>query len=206
MEIAKIEFLDKSKLVMTLNVWALLVNVCLIVGCYYFFELIIKKQFFKSIEISETVIGIGKSSIKIKCDKRVQGIAHKIWIELKTRKIGIMFEEDQDVITEVYDSWYEAFKIIRKQLEEIPEERIGDAKELIDIVLKVLNDGLRPHLTKWQAKYRAWYKKEKEKNQNMTPQEIQKMYPEYQELVSDLKKTNEIMINFSNELRKIIDK
>lgn len=206
MEIAKIEFLDKSKLVMTLNVWALLVNVCLIVGCYYFFELIIKKQFFKSIEISETVIGIGKSSIKIKCDKRVQGIAHKIWIELKTRKIGIMFEEDQDVITEVYDSWYEAFKIIRKQLEEIPEERIGDAKELIDIVLKVLNDGLRPHLTKWQAKYRAWYKKEKEKNQNMTPQEIQKMYPEYQELVSDLKKTNEIMINFSKELRKIIDK
>lgn len=206
MEIAKIEFLDKSKLVMTLNVWVLLVNVCLIVGCYYFFELIIKKQFFKSIEISETVIGIGKSSIKIKCDKRVQGIAHKIWIELKTRKIGIMFEEDQDVITEVYDSWYEAFKIIRKQLEEIPEERIGDAKELIDIVLKVLNDGLRPHLTKWQAKYRAWYKKEKEKNQNMTPQEIQKMYPEYQELVSDLKKTNGIMINFSKELRKIIDK
>ena len=206
MEIAKIEFLDKSKLVMTLNVWVLLVNVCLIVGCYYFFELIIKKQFFKSIEISETVIGIGKSSIKIKCDKRVQEIAHKIWIELKTRKIGIMFEEDQDVITEVYDSWYEAFKIIRKQLEEIPEERIGDAKELIDIVLKVLNDGLRPHLTKWQAKYRAWYKKEKEKNQNMTPQEIQKMYPEYQELVSDLKKTNEIMINFSKELRKIIDK
>ena len=206
MQIAKIEFLDKSKLVMTLNVWVLLVNVCLIVGCYYFFELIIKKQFFKSIEISETVIGIGKSSIKINCDKRVQGIAHKIWIELKTRKIGIMFEEDQDVITEVYDSWYEAFKIIRKQLEEIPEERIGDAKELIDIVLKVLNDGLRPHLTKWQAKYRAWYKKEKEKNQNMTPQEIQKMYPEYQELVSDLKKTNEIMINFSKELRKIIDK
>ena len=206
MQIAKIEFLDKSKLVMTLNVWVLLVNVCLIVGCYYFFELIIKKQFFKSIEISETVIGIGKSSIKIKCDKRVQGIAHKIWIELKTRKIGIMFEEDQDVITEVYDSWYEAFKIIRKQLEEIPEERIGDAKELIDIVLKVLNDGLRSHLTKWQAKYRAWYKKEKEKNQNMTPQEIQKMYPEYQELVSDLKKTNEIMINFSKELRKIIDK
>ena len=196
MELVKIEFLDKSNLVMTLNVWVLLVTVCLIVGCYYFFELIIKKQFFKSIEISEAVIGIGKSSIKIKCDKRVQGIAYKIWIELKTRKIGIMFEEDQDVITEVYDSWYEAFKIIRKQLEEIPEERIGDAKELIDIVLKVLNDGLRPHLTKWQAKYRAWYKKEKEKNQDMTPQEIQKMYPEYQELVSDLKKTNEIMINF----------
>lgn len=206
MELVKIEFLDKSNLVMTLNVWVLLVTVCLIVGCYYFFELIIKKQFFKSIEISEAVIGIGKSSIKIKCDKRVQGIAYKIWIELKTRKIGIMFEEDQDVITEVYDSWYEAFKIIRKQLEEIPEERIGDAKELIDIVLKVLNDGLRPHLTKWQAKYRAWYKKEKEKNQDMTPQEIQKMYPEYQELVSDLKKTNEIMINFSKELRKIIDK
>lgn len=32
MEITKIEFSDKSKLVMTLNVWVLLVNVCLIVG------------------------------------------------------------------------------------------------------------------------------------------------------------------------------
>ena len=48
MELVKIEFLDKSNLVMTLNVWILLVTVCLIVGCYYFFELIIKKQFFKS--------------------------------------------------------------------------------------------------------------------------------------------------------------
>ena len=89
--------------------------------------------------------------------------------------------------------WYEAFKVIRNLLEEIPAERISEAKGLVDLTTNVLNHGLRPHLTKWQARFRAWYSKAVEKSTNLSPQEIQKDYPEYQLLVDDLKKTNDII-------------
>lgn len=32
--------------------------------------------------------------------------------------------------------------------------------DLIKLTERVLNVGLRPHLTKWQAKYRKWYNNE----------------------------------------------
>ena len=164
-----------------------------------------KKLTIRTIKIEEATIGIGSSSVTIKYDGRIKEIAYKIWIELITRKIGIKFDENHDVITEVYDSWYEAFKVIRNLLEEIPAERISEAKGLVDLTTNVLNHGLRPHLTKWQARFRAWYSKAVEKSTNLSPQEIQKDYPEYQLLVDDLKKTNDIMIGYANELKRLID-
>ena len=65
----------------------------------------------------------------------------------------------------------------------------------------VLNDGLRPHLTKWQARYRKWEKQASEKEG--TPQDIQKSYPEYVELIEDLRKTNQKMINYKELMYKI---
>ena len=115
----------------------------------------------------------------------------------------MMFVEGQDVITEVYNSWYSAFVTIRELLKEIPADRIKDAEGLIELTTKVLNEGLRPHLTKWQAKYRCWFEQEKKANPQMEPQEIQRRYPYYQELVSELKHANKIMIQFSKELYKI---
>ena len=143
-------------------------------------------------------------TVTIKYDGCIKEIAYKIWIELTTRKIGLKFDEKYDIISEVYDSWYEAFKVIRTLLANIPANRISDAKGLIDITTKVLNNGLRPHLTAWQAKYRAWYNSTLS-DATATPQEIQRTYPEYQPLVDDLKKTNDIMIKYADELKRLID-
>lgn len=155
-------------------------------------------------ELREATIGIGNSSVTIKYDGCIKEIAYKIWIELTTRKIGLKFDEKYDIISEVYDSWYEAFKVIRTLLANIPANRISDAKGLIDITTKVLNNGLRPHLTAWQAKYRAWYNSTLS-DATATPQEIQRTYPEYQLLIDDLKKTNDIMIKYADELKRLID-
>lgn len=166
---------------------------------------IYKKCTLKTIRISEAVIGIGSASVTIKYDGRIKEIAYRIWIELTTRKIGIQFDENYDVISEVYDSWYESFKIIRKLLEEIPASRIDAAKGLIELTTKVLNNGMRPHLTMWQAKYRRWYENALEKDKDLSPQELQKKFPEYKSLVNDLKRTNEIMLNYANQLKRLID-
>ena len=166
---------------------------------------IYKKSVFKKIQVDEAVIGIGNSSITIKYDGRIKEIAYKIWVELTTRKIGLEFEEDYDVISEVYASWYNAFQIIRSLLEEVPADRISSAKGLIEVTTKVLNNGLRPHLTKWQAKYLSWYINASENNKNLSPQDLQKKFPEYQALINDLKKTNTIMMKYVDELKRLID-
>ena len=36
----------------------------------------------------------------------------------------------------------------------------GDAPVLADVLVKALNDGLRPHLTQWQARFRRWWEEE----------------------------------------------
>ena len=68
-----------------------------------------------------------------------------------------------------------------------------------------MNDGLRPHLTIWQAKYRSWYECASNDYKGMTPQEIQRKFPEYDLLVSNLKQTNDIMIKYAIELKRLID-
>jgi len=105
----------------------------------------------------------------------------------------------------VYDSWYEAFSVIRMLLERIPADRINDAKGLIELTTTVLNSGLRPHLTMWQAKYRSWYNKALDKNDTLPPQEVQKKFPEYQPLINDLRNTNSIMLKYAEELKRLID-
>lgn len=206
MNIFTIRFEGYQNIVLTINWIAAVILFLMVVLASCCIRWIYKRQVLKSIKIEEATIGIGNSSITIKYDGRIKEVAYKIWVELITRKISIKFDENYDVINEVFDSWYEAFKIIRLLLEEIPADRINNASGLIELTTKVLNNGLRPTLTKWQAAYRRWYKKALDRNPNASPQDIQKEFPEYQSLISDLRKTNEIMINYANELKRLFDK
>lgn len=62
-----------------------------------------------------------------------------------TRKVGLLFEEDKDVIVEVYNSWYSLFGIIRDLLKEIePRKKDKDLEKLENILVKTLNYGLKP--------------------------------------------------------------
>lgn len=151
----------------------------------------------------EINLGIGRnSSVKLKYNKKDQEVAYKLWVELSTRKIGLPFDRENDVINEVYDSWYEFFKIARELLKDIPVSRLPYSNDLIKLTERVLNVGLRPHLTKWQAKYRQWYNKAIRKK-NGTPQKIQKQYPEYSLLIEDLILTNKRMIEYKDLMEKI---
>lgn len=102
---------------------------------------------------------------------------------------------------EVFDSWYALFGIIRNLIKTIPAEHIKtnkDTAELVNLLVNVLNLGLRSHLTRWQARFRAWMKVNEDAN--LSPQEQQKKFPEYGELTLDLKKVNEELNKFSASL------
>lgn len=168
-----------------------------------------KSKVLKNVEIEGASIGIKSNTIKLKINQKDKEIAYKLWIELSTRKIGIPIDIENDIIIELYDSWYEFFKLSRETLKEFPSSKLDNQKnDIIRINIEVLNGNLRKHLTKWQAKYRHWYDNEieKKKNKDKTPQEIQKNYPEYNLLIEDLQKTNDELINYKNKLFEIVFK
>ncbi|WP_299520121.1 hypothetical protein [Winogradskyella sp.] len=134
-------------------------------------------------------------------------IAHKIYIELITRKAAILFDEKEDVISQIYDSWYKLFDITRQELKSYTGESIlnKSSDQITSLLTDILNKGLRPHLTKYQAEYRKWYQNEVDNHENnkKSPQEVQKQYPKYKELVNSLKEVNKSLIDYSNQLKNI---
>jgi hypothetical protein len=162
----------------------------------------------RSFEIDEAEIGIGNQRIKIKpnCDDRQ--IAYKLWVELSTRKIGLPIDFENDVIPEIYASWYSFFKLTRDLIKDIPVSRLAKSqstRQLVTIAIDVLNEGLRPHLTRWQARFRQWYQAESKKDQatGLAPQELQKRFPDYDQLTQNMKEVNQRLINYRETLRKI---
>jgi len=159
-------------------------------------------------EIDEAELGIGSQKVKIKPNYQDMQIAFKLWIELSTRKIGLEINTDNDVINEIYESWYEFFRLTRELIKDIPINKIRKDKstrELVMIAIEFLNEGMRPHLTKWQARFKKWYDMEvrREENKKLSPQDIQKKFPEYEELIKDLKEVNCRLIKYKNALKKL---
>ena len=203
MNIIELELEDCFTVLLRINWLALVISLILASFVPIVFKRINNSLNKKSMEIKDFDLGIGNSKIKLSYNKKDQEVAYKLWVELSTRKIGIPFDEEHDVIVQVYDSWYEFFKIAREILKEIPAERIPYSNELINLSEQVLNEGLRPHLTKWQAEFRMWYEKEVKTSQNLSPQEIQMKYPEIDLLISDLKSTNKHMIEYKKLMGEI---
>ncbi|MGI9102827.1 MAG: hypothetical protein ACR2IF_10340 [Terriglobales bacterium] len=134
-------------------------------------------------------------------------IAHKIWTELVTRKAAVPIDPDNDVILEIYDSWYALFQRVRQLVSEIPGRcvrREASTQTLIRIATDTLNLGLRPHLTTWQARFRNWWHHTEDALQTKTPQEHQKDFPQYATLLADMQQVNKMLIQYAAELHKIV--
>lgn len=159
-------------------------------------------------EISQTDLGIGDSVISLSPNHVDKQIAYKIWVELSTRKLGLNIDLEHDVIAEIYDSWYAFFGITRELIKDVPVQRFRreGTSRIIKLSIDVLNLGVRPHLTTWQARYRRWYESEIDNpgNEKLSLQEIQKRFPEYAALSLDLKKVNQQLMNYRQSLLNLI--
>jgi len=134
-------------------------------------------------------------------------IAHQIWTELVTRKAAIPFDPENDVIVEIYDSWYALFQRTRQLIGDIPGKcirRDKSTQQIVKIATESLNLGLRPHLTKWQAIYRNWWRNSEDALKRVTPQEHQKTFPQYAELVAEMLVVNKQMIEYAAQLQKVV--
>src|SRR5258708_6097063 len=164
------------------------------------------RRFLESFEIDGAELGIGEHKIKLSPNQTDREIAYKIWVELSTRKIGLPIDLEHDVIEEVYDSWYAFFGITRELIKTVPIQKLhreGTAR-LVNLSIDVLNEGLRPHLTKWQARFRRWYSQQTREGgefAHLTPQEIQRRFPDFQALSTDLRIVNDRLIAYRKKMR-----
>ena len=167
------------------------------------------KKHFRVHELEIGIPGLPRSTFKVKRNSENLYIANRIYIELTTRKAAIQIDEENDVISEVYNSWYDLFKIIREEIKSVPGDFLKShdpTDALIGLSTKILNEGLRPHLTEYQADFRMWYNHEleKEENNSLAPQQIQKKYPKYSQLIASMKIVNQTLADYANELKKLI--
>ena len=139
-------------------------------------------------------------------------IAWKAYVQLVTRKAALPFDEEHDSIEDVYASLYSLFDMTRDLLSDLPPKTFQKPSrlstllsrvflapktsqkpdELSTLLLRILNDGLRPHLTRWQSDFRTWIGNARKKDEfmSMSPVGLQKRYPRYSSLVENLKDTN----------------
>ena len=162
----------------------------------------------RTLELTGTSFGVFGQKTKWRVNNDDRQIAYKIWVELSTRKIGIKVDPENDVISEVYNSWYKFFEVTRDLIKEIPISKIKkeETQEIIRLSVHILNEQIRPHLTKWQARFRKWYDKQLEDDalKDLSPQEIQRKFPQYQALFDDLLKVNESIVGYQKLMEEII--
>jgi hypothetical protein len=193
-------------LALEVNIWLLLM-IAAIAGLSV---LVFRKSHWRKVEaldLDETELGIGSARVKLKPNYTDRQVAYQIWVELSTRKIGLKVDLAHDVIIDIYDSWHAFFGVTRELIKTVPVNKVANAstKTIVDLSIDLLNLGLRPHLTQWQARYRTWFARQVETAGDDDPQTIQQRYPHYEELVADLYKVNDRLMAYRRAMYQVVN-
>ena len=137
--ILNIELTNKPSIIIESNWYILIVFFSLIIASY-----VIKKRFFKyrtesDIKPVELTIGFGTSSIKYNIERNYENleITHRIYIELITRKAAMPIDNENDVINEIYDSWYSLFQITRNEIKNLSGGALQNYKKAEELIIMV---------------------------------------------------------------------
>ena len=156
--------------------------------------------------VEEFELSLGLWKGKVKRTPSVVQLAHEAWVELATRSATVPFDEDRDVVVQVFDSWRSLFQELRVLMKKVDVTRHRDDQEtqqVIDALIDTLNQCMRPTLTTWQAAFRCWYEQETARRPGIPPQEIQREYPKWEQLVTDVKKANATMRAVAADMRAL---
>jgi len=202
----------KGSFILEANIYALVAGLAVLFSVtlgYRYWRT--KKGAIANLKPVELELEFGGVKVKYEIERNYANIeiAHRIYVEMVTRKVAIPINEKEDVIKEIYDSWYALFQITREEIKKIPGSLLAEPRKTADLVnlcFDILNKGLRPHLTKHQAKFRMWYDHALKQDiyLNKSPQEIQRDYTEFKDLLDSLKTVNALLINYSMQLKRFV--
>lgn len=187
------------------------VAVTILIAVLLLLGLLLKRSWFgihKQFEMDEAEIGIGSGKVKFRPNLTDRQVAYAIWVELSTRKIGLEIDLKDDVVSEIYDSWYQFFSVTRDLLKTVPVQRVSDpsTRKIIYLSISILNDGLRPHLTTWQARFRRWFDRQMIDDARAIdpPQLVQAEFPAFADMTKDLLEVNRKLIAYRQSMKRLV--
>lgn len=198
-------------LTLTISAWVA-VAIAMLVIALLIWRYWVSDFAFRSFEIDQADIGIGSQKFSFKPNMIDKQVAYAIWVELSTRKIGLPIDFEHDVVSEIYDSWHGFFTVTRDLVKGIPAQKVkrDSTQKIIRLSIEVLNEGLRPHLTRWQARFRHWYERELRKydegkgEEVLDPQLIQERFPRFDELKIDMERVNQSLIKYRQQMYRLV--
>lgn len=142
-------------------------------------------------------------------DREAFRVAYQLWFEMSTRKVAQPIDPATDLVVEIYDSWYVFFKNARELAKAIPLHKnpVDPAlRRLVQLSHAMLNHGLRPHLQRWQGKFRHWIAAGGDKSQThgIAPQAAQQLFPEWPALRDDLFATSQRLMTYHAALAEMV--
>ena len=209
MIIETMSFLMKSSgMEFKISVGNILIITFFLILIYFFFKWLINKK----LELKDITISVGGVDCQYSIVKSYSNleIANKIYTELVTRKAALPIDEENDIIYEVHNSFYILFQTTREEVKQIKGQLLKkspeESRKLIQLVMDILNKGIRPHLTQYQGRFKRWYELElkKDGNKHLSPQQIQQKFPQYNELIQSLKQVNILLQEYSKILHNFI--
>lgn len=181
----------------------LLLVLALVLARHFFFQ-----RRLPQFEIEEAEFGLGDQKITLRANDLDRTVAYRVWVELSTRKIGLKIDPDNDVIDEIYNSWHEFFSVTRELIKDVPVVKVrqDSTRKIIQLSIEVLNTGLRPHLTKWQARFRRWYANQLVRDGDALehPQDIQKRFPDYDKLIAEMLEVNNKLMAYREKMYALV--
>jgi hypothetical protein len=163
-----------------------------------------------NLAIDSANFGFAGATISMKPNAVDRQVAYAIWVELATRKIGLPIDLDNDVLTELYDSWHAFFGVTRELIKTVPVTKLASpgTRAIVQLSVDVLNLGIRPHLTLWQARFRRWYDAELARSVAAggaeDPQDIQRRFPRFADLTADLTRVNKGLVAYRDKMAEIV--
>ena len=188
--------------------WAVAVAVVTVLVGFVVWRLWAGREAFRDIFVEESEIHVGPAKFTLKPDYHDRQLAFAIWSELATRRASLPFDENS-ILVEIYDSLYELFSRTRELLKTIPVERLDrqSTRSIVEATVSLLNDGMRPHMTRWGTHFRSWYGQEMERAKAeqhwIAVHELQMKFPGYHDLIADYKITNSKLIDYRNQLYRL---
>lgn len=142
--------------------------------------------------------GIGAAEWE--ADPTERRAAWSLYIELVTRIAVQPLEVDQGLVREALNSLYSLFGTTREILKQAGPN-VGASRESVGgIAIIVLNNGLRPFLSKWHPLLQAW---EAKRPDDLSPKEHEQNWSEEPKLREELAQLRRDLEQYANALAVI---
>ncbi|WP_293150531.1 MULTISPECIES: hypothetical protein [unclassified Microcoleus] len=127
--------------------------------------------------------------------------AWALYVELVTRITVESLQSDQGLLREALNSLYKMFEITRQILREAGPDVGISHNSVGGIAIAVLNQGLRPFLSKWHPLLQAW---EAQCLPNTSPKEHEKNWSQEPQLRQELRLLSEQLDEYVKALAQIV--